>query len=602
MTENFLFFCYIPTAIILTKGRNMLSSQNHYVELAITVKKEQFPDDEKSSIRRGEKLKKIAKTVIYVAGIGFETIKTALTPTLKLPFFTGKPILAGVPHLKGGVLGHHIHFNADLTDRLVAEANKTPLGIVTYWATPFAPALYVKNNQARLAIIKESQIGSICDQSENYLRWMVAGNNVMINFLAFMNVNSQRYREQRRFLLKFFHSGAGKRMLLLDETTKDFLSNYSTKYGTEPRSLRQFIMLLVLHTSSQMLGLTECGLDTLYWQNPVYRDAIEKVVQYGISERGKPELEKILFSLFLKIFEINFDVISALSPENNFIECIFDSFKIRFPHQFGDFHKLSADVQHSIAMTFIAVALAGIVHSTVNSLDWALARLIKNKDKLDELTQLMKEHRDIDLTDEWIFDKQGPLFKLAEWVLHSVFLYPSFAHEFFYSKNSFHFTIPNHDSYKLPNGMLIVVNYFACNRGDTLMVSPETFSNNLAEKSTTARFMRDPRVASFGGSQCDKKSRICPGGKTALLENMIILGELLKMECLQSIDEKTISAEIDRNTHPLCSRVNRGDIVIAPKSEESKLSKQSVTAFSIMKPSENKCQYEVSDESKSLRF
>jgi cytochrome P450 len=206
-----------------------------------------------------------------------------------------------------------------------------------------------------------------------------------------------------------------------------------------------------------------------------------------------------------------------------------------------------------------------MVHSTVNSFDWALATLLKDSKKLNELIALMAKHSNVDLSDESVYQKDGALFPIAEWVMHNVFLRPTFSHELFPVLKPHDVTLPDKSKVSLPKKSLIVVNYEQCNRSTPEMISAETFANNLSESKTIDRFIQDKRVASFGGSK-----RLCPGAKTSLLEQMVMLAILLRDFALQLIDANKTSLDKDPKQFPLCTRKNTGEIYLASKSEEVK--------------------------------
>src|SRR5437868_13443219 len=99
----------------------------------------------------------------------------------------------------------------------------------------------------------------------------------------------------------------------------------------------------------------------------------------------------------------------------------------------------------------------------------------------------------------------------------------------------------------------IVTNYIQCNRSEKKLFSADTFSESLNEKSTIGRFVTDEKVASFGGSKTSKenaKSRLCPGAKTSLYEQMIMLAILLRDYSLELIDANEISCDVDENMFP----------------------------------------------------
>lgn len=238
---------------------------------------------------------------------------------------------------------------------------------------------------------------------------------------------------------------------------------------------------------------------------------------------------------------------------------------LEFPQEIDDFLLLPNSVRHDIAMNFAATGLGAMVHSTANTLDWALARLLNKQDKLDELIQLMSKNRGLDLTQEDIFDKNGALFPVCEWVLHNAFLYPTFSHEFFLNRKPYQATLTDGLIINVPSMSFIVVNYLQCNRSNEKMNSSKTFSDCLSEKSTTGRFIMDENVASFGGGRISRdnpNSRICPGAKTSLYEQMIIIAILLRDFTFESVNSNKIICDVDRSKHPLCMRVNVGEIIL----------------------------------------
>jgi len=498
-------------------------------------------------------------------------------PSLTGSFFGLRPILPGIPHVRGNMLGLTT-FTPEVCQKLTKAAEKT--GIATYWAGPM-PMIYVTSNQVRRALVREAHIGSCDQQSAELLKTIVGNNNVMCHFPSFMNIQSDTYLMQRKFLFSRFTIKSRERLAGIASEVDAFLKE-ATKKDVNSCNLREFVTELILHTSSHLLGLTDCTLDKIYLDNPGYRETIVKVAHYGISESYDPEFEKKLEQIFLDIFEKNFTSITNGTVDNNLIRNIFASMALDFPKTFKDFFLLPKETQHVIAMNFAATGLGGLFHSTTNTLDLALARLLKNPAKLAELTKLMASHKDIDISSEAAYDKTGPFFPIAEWVLHNVFLYPPFSHSFYLNRESFTVTLDNGTEIVIPSMSFTVVNYIECNRSNEKLISEETFSDNLKSKFTTGDFIHNPQVASFGGSKIDSHnnhSRSCPGAKTSLYEQMIIIVLLLRDYNLTSDDSEEISCEIDPSQHPICSRVRVGTIALKkltePFEEESSSVKSS---------------------------
>src|SRR3990167_80196 len=364
-----------------------------------------------------------------------------LNPALTVPFLFG-PLYRQIPHVSASTPFGHLSFIGEKSNEFTAAALKTTNGIATFWSGPF-PVLYVASNAARRVLVRESHVGIVDKASGEYLNWLSGGNQVMGTFPDFRPIDSDTYKVQRAFLLKRFHGGAKQRLPEIANATSMFLQQYAAEHGKHPRPLRELITALSLHTSSHLLGLTQVTLDQLYFEQPAYRDAIERVAKYGISERADYALETVLYQLFLQVLQRNFEQIRDETPETNLIRNIFASMDVEFPQEFYDFYQLANDIQLSIAMNFAATGLGAMVHSTANTLDWAVARLLNNQHKMDELVQLMATHKHLALTEEGIFDKTGPLFPVGEWVLHNVFLYPPFSHEFFHNKKAFVATLPD---------------------------------------------------------------------------------------------------------------------------------------------------------------
>jgi len=493
-------------------------------------------------------------------------------PSLIVPFFWG-PIHSQIPHVRAYNPLGHLDFTYQNSQDLTTAALNTTNGIATLWAGPF-PIHYVTSNAARHALVRESHMGVINETSSEFLHWMTGGNSVMASFPDFQPINSIPYKIQRDFLLKRFHGGAKQRLPDIEKSTTQFLQDFYQNQEQQPLPLRDFINALILNNSANLLGLKKYTLDKIYLERESYRVAIDRVAKYGISEKADPALEEDLYQVFLRVLETNFSQISSDSAENNLIRNIFTSLEIDFPTTFEDFHKLPKDLRYKIAMTFSSTGLGAMVHSTATTLDWAVARLLQDPKKKTELVQLMAQYKTIDLTEDGVFDKSGPLFPLCEWVLHNVFLYPTFSHEFFYNQTAYSAALEDGSTIEVPGNSIVVVNYVQCNRSESELAAFETFSKTLEDSATTGRFIMDKRVASFGGSKTSKeneKSRICPGAKTSLYEQMIILAILLRDYSLELIDSQDLSCDVDPAMHPLCVRANSGTVVLSKINPKSTL-------------------------------
>lgn len=489
-------------------------------------------------------------------------VQVMMNPNLGLAFFTGGWDKR-LPHVRGSTPLGLLGFRRESTLALTKAANSSPQGVATGWVGPW-PVVYITSNDTRLKVILEERLGIVDERSAEFLKWLSNNNQIMGTFPAFRAIHSDIYDVERKFLLKRFHGGAKQRLADIEKATTAFLKAYSEQQGDRPVRLRQLLTLLVLHTSSHLLGLTQSTLDTLY-NIPAFQEAIDSVALNGISQRANPALQDALYLLFLKTLEDNFTVIQASTAETNYIQHLFAALGQPFPASFADFHQLPADFRREIAMNFASTGLGAMVHSTANTLDWAVARLIKDKTKCDKLTELMANQANLDLTQESLFDKNGRLFPIGEWVLHTVYLYPPFAHQFFPNATAFDVELADNFTINIPANSFVVVNYGECNRSNEAMHSATTFADNLSEESTTGRFIMNPDVASFGGSRGDKtfkKSRICPGAKTSLLEQMIMIARILKDYSLTVSEGSEISVEPDPQMHPLCVRKNEGEVVL----------------------------------------
>ncbi len=117
---------------------------------------------------------------------------------------------------------------------------------------------------------------------------------------------------------------------------------------------------------------------------------------------------------------------------------------------------------------------------------------------------------------------------------------------------------------EIPDRSVVIANYEACNRGE---LEFRNFRDCLADSSTTARFIHDPRNASFGGSTRTKaspKTRICPGAMISLLEQMLLLSLLLKNFDIRVTGGVNVSS--DPSAFPLRERESSGELQLVPRS------------------------------------
>lgn len=446
-------------------------------------------------------------------------------------------------------------------------AQSTPLGVATMPLGPFS-VLCIATNAARRALIRESRVGVTDESVAKTMQLIFDQNQVMKYFLLSQPNNSDAYKKQREFLVTLYHRKADMWLYMITTKTNRFLENYAAHYGQIQKSLREVINLLVLHNSSHLLGLTDYPLDQLFLESaPDVQHAINEVAHYGITERGDPAFEEKIYAIFLTLFEKNFACIQSglnhtENTDQNLIRNLFASRGIPFPERFEDFHQLDKEKRYSVAMGFISIGLGGMVHSTTNTLDWALARLLADPEKMCELTQLLRENdiEDYYLQREDSYDKDGGiLFPLAEWVLHNVFLYPPFALEAFFNPTDMKTTL-NGSEITVPGNTFFMVNYRACNAAEKLD-DLNTFSTELLrDKNTILNFWNDQRVSSFGGSLEGGKSRKCPAARTSLLEQIIAIAVLLRD--FNVSPSGTVSCEIDHTKSPLCTRVNEGMVTL----------------------------------------
>ena len=144
--------------------------------------------------------------------------------------------------------------------------------------------------------------------------------------------------------------------------------------------------------------------------------------------------------------------------------------------------------------------------------------------------------------------------------MHSVFLFPTFSHEFFRNPSIFETKLPSGLPITVPSGSFTVVNYRACNQSVNEKDNLKQFSESLDDKSTVLKFAISKSNASFGGSGSGQGRR-CPGAMISLMEQTITIGILLSYG-LAAENVDTISCDIDSTKFPLCSRVNKGHVFI----------------------------------------
>lgn len=463
------------------------------------------------------------------------------------------PFFPQIPHISSYYPWGHHRFRIDDAQYFSDIAKQNPNGLLTLWFGN-TPVIYVTNNETRISLVQESKIGVVNEAARSDLIDMFGHNNIMGTFLAFQPIDSEIHKQQRLFLLRRFSLNATELLPMVQESVNTFLQTHSQQ--TLP--LRNFVTALVLHVSGQLLGIGEWDLAEKYLSDPDLRKTFESLARYGISQDANPELEYRLYQVFADTFQSNFDYIHKQTSSNSLLHIIFESRMIPFPESYSDFVNLDADLRHLIAMNFISIGLGGMVHSTANSIDWALATLLKHPEKLSEFQNLLRE-TDVDFTDGTVFEKSGPLFPIGQWVLYNVFLHPPFSHQFFFSQELYQAELPDGSILEIPPKTLIIVNYRECNLTNSLAPSLEEFREQLSETDTTWKFMRSPKMtASFGGS-AKGKTRVCPAAKVSLYEQMIVIATLLKSF---SIRQESLSLEVNPEPFPIWSRRNEGTITI----------------------------------------
>lgn len=498
----------------------------------------------------------------YAMMIISEFTQTLKNPSLILPFFAGFQLIAH-PHVSSKSIFGFQSINRQTADLLKSAARKS--GLATAWLYTH-PVFYITNNEIRKAIQQEGRIGVIHVNAAKKLSWYTNNNLIMTNFLAFMSIDSTRYKSQRKFLKTFSHSTINYNLPQIKATIGEYLSKCCAEYSDKSINLREFLIRMELHTSSELLDLTNKTLAELYLENAEFKNAINQVAHNGISEEANTSLQDSLYKLFCVILQNNQHILNDL---NNLITNIItttlaDNNDFTNILTYRDFSTLNKNIQMQIAMNFASVGLGAMVHSTINSLDWIIGLLLNNPEKLNELKQLAAEHPYADLSNSKTFDKEdGELFALSEWVLRTIYHYPTFSHEFFFNNQAFDVVLPNSAKLTIPESALIVVNYTECNRTNKVA---DYFPDLLTNKNTIANFVYTAENASFGGSASDDDknysfhTRRCPGAQLAIYKLIIALYSLLTDCDLKPTSN--ISPQSDPQQFPLLARENIGDILV----------------------------------------
>lgn len=498
--------------------------------------------------------------------------KAVFNPLLTVPFFWG-PIYPDILHVRANTPIGHYKFDYEMANKFSQIARDNSKGLVTFWMGPI-PVIYITDNNARRHFVREACMGIVDNDSAAYLRRLFRGNNVMGTFPDFLPINSEEYKAQRRFLMDNFHHDLPNKLSKVEQATSSFLEKYSER-GLDKKEvpLRDLVNLLILYTNSSILGLDTKTLDCYYLENQDYRNTLNKVAQYGISKKLDKAFEEKLYQVFEDILKSNFETISKLPEERNLIKNIFTSLNVIFPDKIEDFETVPQKTRHIIAMNFMATGIGGMFHSTANTLDWALACLLNDSNKLNELVQLMENNKDVDLKDPKNFDQGGVLFPIGEYLMQNAFINPPFSHEFFIVCQPI--TVKwSGNEWKVPGGSLIMVNYLECNRSNEEMTPEHNFCKKLKDENrlTVGTFVMSSDNASFGGSDLirennksgkypNNKSRKCPGAKFSLYEQMIMMATLLRDYPTLTSNYK-VSCDVDPAAFPLHSRKNDGGVVL----------------------------------------
>lgn len=498
-----------------------------------------------------------------LARLGFDLGSQTATMACRVPgpFLAGQPLNAAIPQVRSCLPLGFPMFNAALATMCTEAARSTINGVAAFWLLSY-PVFYVATNDARRRVIAESHIGSVDAATAERLSILSCNNRVMRTFLAFSSRDSTIYSEQRNHLKLRFHWNAKDRLAEIVEYANDFMDAHEGQII----NVREFITALVLRTSSRLIDVTDWPLDNLL---PKYKNAIARSAKYGICGMGDAVFEDELYSLFMEVLQHNFAHIQASRSDVNLIRNIIETRCGEFPETLAAFEALPEALRYEVAMNFVSVGLGAKVHSTVNTFDWALARLLRDEPRLAALTKLVRAPKDDDfaklLVNESTFNTAGAFASLASWINHNVTLNPPFGHQFFLLSKERPVVLQDGTEVVLPADSFVLVNYVECNRSDPHLQKESKLASLLKENNTLDDMVRGQHVASFGGSvqnDSNHHTRTCPAARTSLLEQDVVLSLLLR-----KFDVVADGVELDEdpNLHPLLSRMSVGDIVLEPR-------------------------------------
>lgn len=480
-----------------------------------------------------------------------------------LPFFTGRPIIPDIPHVNATTIFGSV-LDAKSVEMFERVAKQNPHGLASFWFGGI-PAFYITSNRTRRAIIKENKVGSVTEADAKFLERLSFDNYVMCKFPAFMARN-ETYKMQRKFLLGFFHNRTADRLPNIISAAYKFLEEHEAMFVLNPVSIRDFSMGLILRTSSYLFGLTNVPMDKRYFTDPEYKRQMDHVVLYGISGIGNITYEKKLYDIFVYILENNYQQIKTLIERFNMLGTIFASHNVKMPDSFEAFQKWDEPrLKHTIAMNYMAIVPGGKIHSTGNTLDWALASLLIDHQRLAELIVHVNQHKDTDFTDLKNYNYGQPLYPFFKLVAETLIKHPPFSHQFFYNPESYEVLLDNPPQRLVfPAGSIFFPNYVACNESEGFFEGPNKFDEFLKEVVSPHNFRNNNRVASFGGSDLNKENTVtrrCPAAATSIVEISAILAIIvLKYGVRLQVWQENISLEADCKQHPIHARKSLGRI------------------------------------------
>jgi cytochrome P450 len=460
-------------------------------------------------------------------------------------FMLGKQPFPSVPHIHADTPFGHKNFTPELAAKCEAAAQKNPNGIVTFWLGPIL-VVYIANKKARDLAIQEEHLGVIHQNAADFLSVISGGNRVMHGFPAFQPRDSKTYQYQRAHLKDRFDGGAEDRLPKIIAKGEAFFR----KSVGKTFELREFLTALVLCTSSELVDLP-WSMEHLL---PKYKDTIARLAQYGISDSRDKVYEQQLYDLFMTIFRHNFEHLKNADPKINLIRAIFVSRGVNFPLDIKEFEKLPADQRMDLAANILSILIGAKVHSTMNSLNWAWARLLKDHATRDKLAELVKNISPEELSSIEIFDKSGKLGLLTEYILDNIAKYPTFGHQSFIVPKPYKLILKNGTSIQLPAHSFIFVNYKACNDSNAELATAQQFQEALKAKKTVSHFVHGQLTASFGGSRLHEgntATRTCPGAPTSIFEQIILTALMLQHF---DIVGTNISLEQDPRCFPVIGR------------------------------------------------